>query len=58
MTDSEFKACIARLRSVAEPVGPCHGYWDVIFYAEDVLAGRPCDYSREQMEVYVTELLP
>lgn len=39
MTDEEIREAIKYCRSVAEPIGPQHAWWDLIFDAEAMLTG-------------------
>lgn len=40
---------IMEWRKIAEPVGPLHSLWDVIFDAEALLAGRRSLMSVEEL---------
>jgi len=37
---AELTRLVAELRKVAQPVGPIHSWWDLIFDVEAVLKGR------------------
>ena len=54
-TDAEIRAAVAKLRAVAETVGPLHGYWDIIFDAEELLAGRATMLPRDQVLALLEE---
>ena len=43
MTPNEtiLRDLIRRMRAIAEPIGPMHGWWDAISDAEAHLAGEP-----------------
>jgi hypothetical protein len=63
MTDAErdeLTAVIAAARKIAQPVGPMHSLWDMIFDAEALLAGQPTVLSEEAAlkEVRRTSLPP
>lgn len=40
-TTAELNQTIAAMRSIAEPVGPLHSYWDYILDLEAIRDGRP-----------------
>lgn len=55
MTDAELKRCADNARVVASPVGPMHAWWDAIFDAEAILAGKPSIVSRAELEEFFEE---
>lgn len=58
LTDDEMRECIARARRVASASGTMHAYWDTIFDAEQILAGKPSIASRGVVEKYFREWFP
>lgn len=54
-----LRECIKEMRAVAQPVGPLHGWWDVIFDAEACLDGKPMavELSRWEILSYCMALL-
>lgn len=45
----ELERRVVHWRSIAQPVGPMHGYWDQIFDGEAALNGRPSILTVDQL---------
>lgn len=56
MNDDEIKEKIRAMRRVAEPVGPLHGYWDLISDADELLKGRQTRISRTELETALAKV--
>lgn len=56
---NEIDELIAKLRARAAPVGPMHGFWDVIFDLECFRDGKPTilKKSHDEWMAYGRELL-
>jgi len=55
----ELKELVIRLRIVAEPIGPLHSWWDVIFDIEEFMKnGNPIlDLTETEWIEYANKLL-
>lgn len=46
---AKLREAVAKWRAVAQPIGPHHAYWDLIFDAEALLDGRKTILTPEQI---------
>lgn len=49
MTGDEIRDVVSRMRSDAEPYGPCHSFWDLIADAEALLRGDETILSQSEI---------
>lgn len=53
-----LRSAITEWRRIAQPIGPQHGYWDLIMDAEAVLSGSRSILTEDQLMRYAREITP